>query len=123
MRTLASTTPARADLSFTRIRGAFAEPIPAPKDGKPAGKTPIDDQLDYQPCTARRVLPWGFSVRVRLRHIGPEWDPVYEQWMDVWQVPARAWHPGDHIEFGVTPPGVWIQFEEIATAIPERAIG
>ena len=118
MRTLKrSTAPARADLSFTRARGGVAEPTP------PGKTSPLDDQLKCQPCTVRRVLPWGFSVRLRLRHIGPEWDPVYEQWMDVWQVPARAWHPGDHIEFGPTPPGVWIQFEEIATAIPERAIG
>lgn len=100
--------PTRTDVEFTRKPGGVAEPIP---DG---ASTPFDDQLRYQPCTARRIAPWGFSIPLRLRHRGHQ---VLDQTttVDVWEVPARAWHPGDQVELGPIPAGVVVRFERLHT--------
>lgn len=105
----------RLDLEFTRTPGGYAEPIPT---GKKKWKTPLDGQRTVQPCTARRVLPWGFSAPIRLRRGPVEWDPEFEEWVQVWLVPARATHPGDHIELGPTPRGVQVRLEGLADPLP-----
>lgn len=99
-------------VSFTRRPNGYAEPIP---EGKEYAKweTPLDWQLDHQPCTARRVSAWGFSCPIRLIRRDVEWDDVYDEWVQVWEVPADAWHPGDRVEIGRQPHGIHVRFEPI----------
>lgn len=100
------TTTRRAAQNFTRQPGKMAEPTPPGADG------PLDYQLKYQPCTARRVGAWGFSVPVTLRRSAGQ--------SDEWVVPARECHEGDRIELGPLPDGVKVTYAPLHR-VPEYA--